>query len=182
MPGPMLACARSTGAMLPRWRSRSAAGSSRLSALRKSRRVVRGASSGRGRQTRTTEDAKALTRTLRATVSSVRMGQVPVMEKTCPDKSFEHGLPPCGCDHAHAAVFIFALNAIEFSLLESVKDRYGVFSVTSSSHQLERGPQSILKKPICLRSIATEPEGSRDEFLSFGDKQRAEYTREQRLQ
>ena len=82
MPGPMAACARSTGAMLPRWRWTSATGSSALSAATNSRRVAVGASAARLRQTRTMLEARALVpmpsmRFLR----SVRIGQVPLMAK-----------------------------------------------------------------------------------------------------
>ena len=59
MPGPMAACARSTGAMLPRCRWASATGSSALSAVMNSRRVAVGASAARGRQTRMMLDASA---------------------------------------------------------------------------------------------------------------------------
>src|SRR5258706_10071144 len=82
MPGPIAAFAGSTGAMLPRWRSLSALGSSRLRALRKSRRLVGAASTGRGRQTRTIEEARALVPLARGRLLiSLRIGQVPVIEK-----------------------------------------------------------------------------------------------------
>ena len=60
MPGPMVACARSTGAMFSRIITESAPGNSRRSAFWKSRREATGAFSGRGRQTITTDEARAL--------------------------------------------------------------------------------------------------------------------------
>ena len=59
IPGPMAACAKSTGATLPRWRRARAAGSSALSAFRNSRRVAADALSARIRQTRTMLEASA---------------------------------------------------------------------------------------------------------------------------
>ena len=59
IPGPIDACARSTGAMLPCWRVRSASGISRLRLATKSLRVVMPASIERGRQTRTIDEASA---------------------------------------------------------------------------------------------------------------------------
>ena len=57
--GPIAAWARSTGAMLPCCKARSAAGSSRWSSARNWRRVADGASARRGRQTRTMDEARA---------------------------------------------------------------------------------------------------------------------------
>src|SRR5262245_36915589 len=57
MPGPMAAWAKSTGAMLPCWRWRSASGNSALRAVRKSRRVAAVEVSARGLQTRIMLDA-----------------------------------------------------------------------------------------------------------------------------
>ncbi len=56
----MLACAKSTGAMLPCCSFCSASGSSRLRMLTNWRRVADGAVSGRGRQTRAMDEARAL--------------------------------------------------------------------------------------------------------------------------
>src|SRR5712692_10650102 len=82
MPGPMLAWARSTGAMLPRCKFLSAAGSSALRAFRNWRREAIGASTGRGRQTRTIDEARALELIpLVLFASSVRIGQVPITVK-----------------------------------------------------------------------------------------------------
>ncbi|OPZ54443.1 MAG: hypothetical protein BWY91_01649 [bacterium ADurb.BinA028] len=79
IPGPIAACARSTGAMLPCWSSRSAPGSRSLRAARKPRRVVASACSGRGRQARTTDEASALvSRPTIRLLNSVRIGQVAV--------------------------------------------------------------------------------------------------------
>lgn len=82
MPGPMADCARSTGAMLDERSSSMAACSSRLSAITKSRRVPMGAPSGRLRHTSTMEDARAfLPEAIFRLAISVRIGQVPVIEK-----------------------------------------------------------------------------------------------------
>src|SRR5713101_9061498 len=82
MPGPMLAWARSTGAMLPRCKFLSAAGNSARSAFRNWRREAIGASTGRGRQTRTMDDARALVPKLTLRFNnSVRIGHVPVIVK-----------------------------------------------------------------------------------------------------
>src|SRR4051812_10918985 len=79
MPGPIAACARSTGAIFPFCKFRSAAGISRFIAARKSLRVVMPADSGRGLQTRTIEDAKALVPLATGRLlNSLRIGQVPV--------------------------------------------------------------------------------------------------------
>ena len=83
MPGPMAACARSTGAMLPRCRWASATGNSALSAVTNSRRVAVGAF-GRARAADEDDaggegvgaDADAC-----GLLSSVRIGQVPLMAK-----------------------------------------------------------------------------------------------------
>ena len=94
MPGPMAACARSTGAMLPRCRCASATGSSALSAVTNSRRVAVGASAARGRQTRTMLEARALVpMPIIALARSVRIGQVPLMRKAGADHRIEEGLP-----------------------------------------------------------------------------------------
>ena len=78
MPGPIAACAMSTGAMALAWRVVSAGGSSRLSARRNSARLTLAASSGRLRQTRTIEEASALVpRPIMRLASSVRIGHVP---------------------------------------------------------------------------------------------------------
>src|SRR5260370_601748 len=53
-------------------------GNSALSAVTKSRRVMASTSADRGRQTRTMLEARAPMVFLRATVSSVRIGHVPV--------------------------------------------------------------------------------------------------------
>src|ERR1039457_4685229 len=79
MPGPIAACARSTGAMLPFCRLRSACGSSFLSEARKSLRVVIGAAAGRGRQARTIEDARAFVPLATGRLlNSLRIGHVAV--------------------------------------------------------------------------------------------------------
>ena len=80
MPGPMAAWARSTGAMPPLRRVSTASGRVRRSSRMRLRRSVMGASSGRGRSTRTMEEARALVpeATMRFP-SSERMGQVAVM-------------------------------------------------------------------------------------------------------
>lgn len=85
MPGPIDACARSTGATLPCWSAVTAVASSRLSAAMKSLRETAGASTGRGRHTRTIEDASAFEplATIRLP-SSLRMGHVPVTAKPAP--------------------------------------------------------------------------------------------------
>ena len=60
IPGPIDACARSTGAMFPCWSVRSASGSSRL---RRGDEVLAGRDAGvvgRGRQTSTIEEAKSV--------------------------------------------------------------------------------------------------------------------------
>jgi hypothetical protein len=82
IPGPMDACARSTGAMLPHWRSDNATGSSFFREAINSRRVASGASEGLGRQTRTIEEARALVpiATL-LTLLSLLIGHVPCIEK-----------------------------------------------------------------------------------------------------
>ena len=80
IPGPMAAWARSTGAMAPCMRVRSASGSSDFSAATKARRATARASAGRGRQARRIEDARALVpwESMRF-LSSLRMGQVAVI-------------------------------------------------------------------------------------------------------
>ena len=78
----MLAWARSTGAMLPCCSFLSASGSSRLSSLRNWRRVVEVALSGRGRQTKIMDDARALVPiATERLLSSVFIGKVPLMLK-----------------------------------------------------------------------------------------------------
>src|SRR3989442_872531 len=68
--------------MLPCCRFLSALGNSDLSALRNSRREAIGASTGRGRQTRTMEEARAFVPfPMVLPVLSVRTGQVPVIVK-----------------------------------------------------------------------------------------------------
>jgi hypothetical protein len=82
MPGPMAAWARSTGAMLPFCKFRSASGNSRFNAARKSRRDATPASLGRGRHTRTLEDASEFRPASRKPPGcSVRIGHVPSTEK-----------------------------------------------------------------------------------------------------
>src|SRR6266545_3030863 len=82
MPGPIAACARSTGAILPCCNSRRAGASSFLSVDRNSRREAEGAFSGRGRQTSTIEDARAFVPLPTFLVFiSERIGQVPVITK-----------------------------------------------------------------------------------------------------
>src|SRR5260221_2693114 len=101
MPGPMAACAKSTGAMLPRWRWANATGSSALSAVRNSPRVAVGAFVGRGRQTRMMLEARAVELIPRDLVArSVLIGQVPLRAKpariTAPRNVSQPGLagPP----------------------------------------------------------------------------------------
>src|SRR5699024_6462798 len=60
MPGPMAACARSTGAIGLWIRVRSAAGRSDFKAATNARRVVLGASDDRGRHANTMDEASAL--------------------------------------------------------------------------------------------------------------------------
>lgn len=80
MPGPMADCARSTGAMFSRIMTERASGSSRRSAFWKSRREAMDESSGRGRQTITTDEARALApEAIGRLLSSVLIGQVPVI-------------------------------------------------------------------------------------------------------
>ena len=80
IPGPIIACCKSTGAMLLTWSCRIASGSSRWSSVRKSRRVVLPAASGRGRQTIKIAEASALESMSRERFSSVvRTGQVAVI-------------------------------------------------------------------------------------------------------
>ena len=80
IPGPMAACAMSTGPAPPARICRSAAGSSARSRARNSRRVAAPASGARLRQTRTMDDARAFAPmpTERA-ARSVLTGHVPSM-------------------------------------------------------------------------------------------------------
>ena len=79
MPGPIADWAMSTGAMLPDCNTRTASGTSRRNAAMNSSRVARVADSGRGRQARTIEEARALDRFARRRPAfSVRIGQVAV--------------------------------------------------------------------------------------------------------
>lgn len=78
----MAAWARSTGAILPRCRYTIAAGSSRFRAATNLPRVAPAASAGRGRQTSTMLEARALVPMLMDLAPrSVRMGQVPLTPK-----------------------------------------------------------------------------------------------------
>src|SRR5690606_17504839 len=79
MPGPILACARSTGAILPENISIRAFGNSSRRESENARRDVVGASWGRGRHTNTIDDAKAFRITFTPVVNSVRIGHVPLI-------------------------------------------------------------------------------------------------------
>ena len=80
IPGPMVAWAKSTGAMAPCMRVRNASGSSDFSAATKARRATARASAGRGRQARRMEDARALVfKDNILPLRSLRMGQVAVI-------------------------------------------------------------------------------------------------------
>ncbi|OPZ30761.1 MAG: hypothetical protein BWY99_02918 [Synergistetes bacterium ADurb.BinA166] len=82
IPGPMEACARSTGAIEEAVISSSASGSARFSSRRNSLRETVGAEGPRRRQTRTTEEARALAPIPTGLLlSSVRIGHVPVTAK-----------------------------------------------------------------------------------------------------
>src|ERR1035438_10481280 len=82
IPGPMAACARSTGAMLPFCKLRRACGRSFLRDERKSLRVVIGASSARGRHARTIEEARAFVpRPTFRVLNSDLNGHVPVTDR-----------------------------------------------------------------------------------------------------
>ena len=85
MPGPMAACARSTGAMSPCMSVRRAPGSSDFMRWTKARWVVVGASLGRGRQARTIDEARALVPWESILfVSSLRTGHVAVTSQPAP--------------------------------------------------------------------------------------------------
>lgn len=94
MPGPIVAWARSTGAIAPSRIFSSAAGSSRFKAARKPRRVIWPAVSRRGRSTRTIEEARALAPTaIIRPPRSERTGQVAVMaqlSRTIPSRIVAH--------------------------------------------------------------------------------------------
>ncbi|MFC7765766.1 hypothetical protein [Leucobacter soli] len=82
IPGPMAACARSTGATLPCCRARNASGNVARSSAEKLRRSIGGASSGRGRSARTIEDARALVPlAIMRLLSSERTGHVAVIDQ-----------------------------------------------------------------------------------------------------
>src|SRR5262245_54464674 len=84
MPGPMIACDRSTGVTGDRSSpeplviSSRASGNTLFSSRMKARRDIVGAPTGRGRQTSTILEARALVFTLTPVGLSVRIGQVPV--------------------------------------------------------------------------------------------------------
>ena len=95
MPGPIAACARSTGAMLPRCRCASAIGSSVLSALTNSRRVAVGASVGARPADEDDAGGEGVVARNRAVAlaCSVRIGQVPLNAKAGPNHSVQKCLP-----------------------------------------------------------------------------------------
>ena len=78
MPGPITDCCMSTGPTPALRISSIASGSSRFSARMKSARVIMDAAGSRFRQTRTMEDARALSSLAQHSLaSSVRTGHVP---------------------------------------------------------------------------------------------------------
>ena len=172
MPGPMMACDKSTGATgeltPPRVISSSASGSTALSSRRNSRREMVGAAGSRWRQTRTMLEARALVSILTLpVVSSVRIGQVPVSAKPALSTASRKVSQPV------EAVPL----SDEFRLLECIIDRDW------------EGRMGLLRQPVHGAGHAIHEEGFGSflaavtvgcghQFFSLGYSQCGEQTRE----
>ena len=130
--------------MLPRCRFRKASGNSRRNEVMNSLRVAKGASSGRGRQTRTMEEARAFSPPFLAFAfaCSVRIGHVPVM--TYPAERSVQALFPIrsrlGRDY-HCPRLLFT-----FRLFERVKHSCGNVQTLASTHPRESPSEPIFKE------------------------------------
>ena len=161
----MAACARSTGAMLPRWRWVSASGSSALSAVTNSRRVAVGASAARGRQTRTMLEARALvpmpidaSRPLRPHWPGAGDGEAGL------DHRVEKGLP-AGAGSAVCAVAL--------GLLEGVVDGDREGRVRLLGEAVHRLRHAVEEEGLRLL-LAAVAIGRGDQFLGLGHRERGE--------
>ena len=174
MPGPMAACARSTGAMLPRWRWASATGSSALSAVTNSRRVAVGASA----RTRPADEDDAGGESVGADAPTCRLSPLRSHRPGAGDAKparidrIEKGLPAC----AGGAVLTIALGLLEGVVDGDWEGRMRLLGETV--HRLRHAVEEERFR-LLLAAMAV---GRGNQLLGLGHGERGEEVWKDRLQ
>ena len=179
MPGPIAACAKSTGAMLPFWRSRSACGNSRFSDARKSLRVVMGAESDLGRQARTIEEAKRVRAHADAAARSFGThGPSGCCLEARPKKAFEHSFP-ASRRHGGGVCSFFL---VRLHLLERVVDGEWVAWRLHCSNSRKSPAEALFEELLRSFLAPVETIGSCNQLLFLRGEQGRKQVRIQRAE
>ena len=179
IPGPIDAWARSTGAMLPCWSVRSASGISRLRLATKSLRVVIPASAVAGRQTRTIDEARAFVPlAIIRLPSSVRIGQVPLIEK--PELNKPSSIVSQPVDASEGAPGHRRRPTL--GLLEGVEDGDRDVWGGDLAHPGESCAEPVFEMGFSLGLVATEPVRGRHELGGLRSHKRPEEIRVDRAE